>query len=58
MQKEKVKISEYVNAEIIGKDNDNKERKRAATEITDSDTDTRNSEDGVVGGSVRSGDTA
>ena len=57
MLKERVKVSDVVTAQIIGKDdnkdNDNKERKRTATEATDSDADTRNSKDGVVGGTVR-----
>ena len=57
MQKETVKVSDVVTAQIIGKDdskdNDNKERKRTATETTDSDPDTGNSEDGMVGSTVR-----
>ena len=53
MQKETVKVSDVVHAQIIGKNDDNKERKRTATEVTDSDADTRHSEDGMVGGTVR-----
>ena len=57
MNKDELKVSDVVTAQIIGKDdnkdNDNKERKRTATEATDSDADTRNSEDGMVGSSVR-----
>ena len=63
MQSEKLKVNDVVTAQIVGpaptvddnegKDNDNKERKEPATEATDSDTDTRNSKDGVVGGKVR-----
>lgn len=53
MQNEKLKVSDVVNAEIIGlpptvdnndrKDEDNKERKEPAAEATDSDPDTRHS---------------
>lgn len=58
MQKEKLKVSDIVNAKIIGKDNDNKERKRTATEATDSDADAGHSKDGMVGGSIRPDDSA
>ena len=53
MNKEKLNVSDVVHAQIIGKNDDNKERKRPATEATDSDADSGNSEDGMVGGSVR-----
>ena len=83
MQKERIKVSDVVHAQIIGpkpmtcqidlslcnehcggrmlgcnekerkSNDDNKERKRTATEATDSDSDTRHSEDGMVGGTVR-----
>ena len=43
MQKESLKVSDKVNAEIIGKNEDNKERKEPATKVTDSDTDTGHS---------------
>ena len=58
MNKEELKVSDVVNAQIIGKDNDNKEREEPATEATDSDADTRNSKNGVVGGAIRADNPA
>lgn len=43
MQKEKLKVSDVVYAEIIGKNEDNKEREKPATETTDSDADSGHS---------------
>ena len=53
MQKETVKVSDVVYAEIIGKNEDNKSRKGAEAKAADSDPDLGDREDGVVGGEIR-----
>ena len=58
MQKETSKVSDVVHAEIIGKNEDNKERKTAETKAPDSDTDIGHCEDGVVGSEIRSDNPA
>lgn len=43
MNKEESSISDSVKAEIVGKDDDNKERDDTKAEVTDSDADPRHS---------------